>query len=109
MTPFAVLALLSAAGILRIFLIFDKLQTISLLILLFWLVRNLYFLILSMFLVDGRDSDTEPVTVVDAEPVILERKIGETIWGVTTKMTEHSVTVYLDEGVYCRRTPLVLD
>ena len=99
MTPFAVLALLSAAGILRIFLIFDKLQTISLLILLFWLVRNLYFLILSMFLVDGRDSDTEPVTVVDAEPVILERKIGETIWGVTTKMTEHSVTVYLDEGV----------
>lgn len=98
MIPFAVLAALSVAGIVRVFLIFDKMQTVSLLILLFWLLRNLYFLILSMFLVDGRDSDTEPVSVVDAETAAVERKAGGTLWGVTTRMTEHSVTVYLDEG-----------
>lgn len=51
-----------------------------------------------MFLVDGRDSDTEPVLVVDTDPVSVETEAGETLYGVTTRMTEHSIAVYLDEG-----------
>ena len=98
MIPFLVLAVLSAAGIIRIAVIFNAMQTISFLILLFWLIRNLYFLIMAMFLVDGRDSDGEVVRVTDAEPVIVETD-GKQYEGVTTLLTEHNLTVFLDEGL----------
>ena len=98
MAPFLVLALLSVAGIVRILLIFNRMQAVGLLILLFWIIRNLYFLILAMFLVDGRDSDTEAVRVVDAVPVAVTTEDGVLYEGVTTRMTEHNVTVFLDEG-----------
>ncbi len=98
MIPFLVLAVLSAAGIIRIAVIFNAMQTISFLILLFWLIRNLYFLIMALFLVDGRDSDGEVVRVTDAEPVIVETD-GKQYEGVTTLLTEHNLTVFLDEGL----------
>ena len=69
MLPFLILILLSVFGIVRVLVLFDRMQLVSMLILLFWLLRNLYILILCVFLADGRDSDTEPVYVVDAEPV----------------------------------------
>lgn len=97
MLPFIVFILLSLAGILRIILIFDAAQAVSLLILLFWIIRNLYFLIMALFLVDGRDSDGEVVRVADAEPVLVEAE-GRPYEGVTTLMTEHNLTVFLDDG-----------
>ncbi|MBE5861114.1 MAG: glycosyltransferase [Butyrivibrio sp.] len=102
MLPFIILTVLSVAGIIRVITIFESLQIVSLLILLFWMIRNLYFLIMAMFLIDGRESDAEPVEVIDAEPVevkILHGKgKGETSYGVTTRLTEHSIRVFLDEG-----------
>ena len=48
-------------------------------------IKNLYYLILSLFLVDGRDSDTEPVKVMDAVPVSVTDKSGNREYeGVTT-------------------------
>ena len=99
MVPFLMLIGFSAAGIVRLILTFEKGQLVSFLILLFWIVRNIYFLILSVFLVDGRDSDGEEVTVNDAEPVVIETEQGEGAFiyeGVTTRMTEHNLTVFLD-------------
>ena len=61
--PFICLIVLSLAGIIRVLWNFDPMQTISLLILLFWIVRNLYYLIMALFLVDGRDYDGEVVRV----------------------------------------------
>ena len=52
---------------------------------------------MSLFLVDGRDGDGEAVKVVDAEFVTLEAG-GRVYEGVTTRMTEHGMTVFLDEG-----------
>lgn len=98
MAPFLVLALLSAAGIVRILFIFNRIHAVGLLVLLFWIIRNLYFLIMAMFLVDGRDSDAEPVRVVDAVPVAVSTQEGARYEGITTRMTEHNVTVFLDEG-----------
>ena len=97
MAPFLVLTALSVAGIVRIILIFEPMLTVSLLILLFWIVRNLYFLIMALFLVDGRDSDGEAVRVTDAEVVMVEAE-GIQYEGVTTLMTEHNLTVFLDNG-----------
>lgn len=84
-------------GIIRIAFIFEVSQTISMMILLFWIIRNLYFLILSVFLVDGRDSDGETVIVADAEPVMLTSG-DHSFEGVTTRMTEHNLTVFLDDA-----------
>ncbi|MDO5475861.1 MAG: cellulase family glycosylhydrolase [Eubacteriales bacterium] len=99
MVPFLLLILLSVAGIVRIILIFQFTQIISLCILLFWIIRNLYFLVLSLFLVDGRDSDQEPVKVMDAVPVTVTDRDGSREYeGVTTLLTEHNMTVFLDDG-----------
>ena len=43
----------SVIGIIRVILIMDRTYVINLLILLFRLIRNLYYPILSIFLVDG--------------------------------------------------------
>jgi len=102
MRPFLILIVLSVIGIIRIFYIMNTQRLISLLILLFWVVRNLYYLIMAVFLVDGRDSDHEVVRVTDAENVIVEVAHGEDkgkiYEGITVLMTEHKVRVYLDEG-----------
>ena len=97
MIPFLILVLLSVAGIVRIVCIFSAAQAIGLVILLFWIVRNLYFLLMSLFLIDGRDGDGETVKVADAELVTLTADTG-VYEGVTTLMTEHSMTVFLDDG-----------
>lgn len=97
MLPFLVLELLCFAGFLRVLFNFEVMQTINLLILLFWVVRNQYYLLMAMFLVDGREYDGEAVKVYTAEPVNVTAENGR--WdGVTTKMTEHSLTVFLDES-----------
>ena len=97
MVPFLILTGLSVAGIIRIICIFSTVQAVGLLILLFWIIRNLYFLIMSLFLIDGRDGDGETVKVIDAEFVTL--KTDSLVYeGVTTLLTEHSMNVYLDEG-----------
>ena len=96
MIPFLILIAMSLAGIIRIAVIFNVSQTVSVLILLFWIVRNLYYLIMALFLIDGRDSDGETVHVLDSELVSVESD-GQTFEGVTTQMTEHSVTVFLDD------------
>ena len=97
MIPFLVLIGLSVFGIIRTFFVLGTIHALGLLILLFWLFRNLYFLLMSVFLVDGRDSNSEPVTVIDAELVTLKKEDGSTYYGVTTRLNEHAVKVFLDE------------
>ena len=60
MVPFLVLTALSIAGLIRVIFVFDSMQAIGLLILIFWVIRNLYFLHLSVFLVDGQTATERP-------------------------------------------------
>ena len=97
MYPFIILIGLSIIGIIRMLLMIEGINSLGLLIILFWLFRNLYFLFMGIFLVDGRDSDEEPVHVYYAEPVVLKVSDDEPLLeGVTTHLTEHSVAVFLD-------------
>ncbi|MBO4367144.1 MAG: cellulase family glycosylhydrolase [Clostridia bacterium] len=97
MLPFLVLTALSLIGSVRVIILFRATKALGLLVLLFWIVRNLYFLVMALFLVDGRDSDGEAVRVRDAESISL--KSGDREYeGITTQMTEHSMTVFLDGG-----------
>ena len=97
MIPFLIFLALSVAGIVRIIVIFKPGEFLGLIVLLFWIIRNLYYVIMSLFLIDGRDSDGETVKVADAELVTVDA--GGTVYeGVTTLLTEHNLTVFLDEG-----------
>ena len=97
MIPFLILTAVSVLGIIRVLVIFDVTQIVSYLILLFWIIRNMYFLIMSLFLIDGRDSDEEVVKVFDAEQVIVSMD-GKSYEGITTMLTEHNLTVFLDDA-----------
>ncbi|MCR5342830.1 MAG: cellulase family glycosylhydrolase [Butyrivibrio sp.] len=103
MAPFIILSICSVIGITRVLMMLNWMNFLGLSVLLFWMIRNFYYLIMSMFLVDGRDSDNEVVHVIDAEPVEVEIAHGEgkgsKYYGVTTRLTEHSVSIFLDDGV----------
>ena len=102
MAWYLVLIGLSVFGIIRVLILINVPRLISLVILLFWLIRNLYFLIMTCFLINGRDSDEETVRVIDAEPVTVTVSHGtgkgSRYDGVTTLLTEHKVHVFLDES-----------
>ena len=102
MFPVLVLTGLSVIGIIRVLLMMNNISFIGFSILLFWLIRNLYFLVMTLFLIDGREIDDESVKVIDAEPIILTvahgADKGKRYEGVTTLLTEHKINVFLDEG-----------
>lgn len=101
LAPFYILIALSVIGLIRSLYLFGTTFALGILILMFWLIRNLYFLIMSVFVVNGRDSDIEPVKVIDAETVTLRKAEDDgssLMYGVTTYMTEHSLKVFLDEA-----------
>lgn len=97
MIPFLVLIALSLAGIVRLICTYQSGQIVGTLIILFWIIRNLYYLVMSLFLINGRDSDGEPIRVRDTESVRIIRG-GKSWEGVTTQLTEHNLTVFLDES-----------
>ena len=112
MAPFIVLLLLSVIGIVRVIWLLTQTPSAGLFVLLFWLVRNLYFLGMCLFLVDGRDADGENVKVKAGElaHVTLLEGIGTlsgpvpgtAYEGVTTQLTEHNVRVRLDDAEQLR-------
>ena len=54
---------------------------------------------MAVFLVDGRDRDSETVNVRDAVPVAVKTQSDKTLYqGVTTHLTEHGLSVFLDES-----------
>ena len=99
--PFYVFIGLSVIGIIRSIYILVITKAFGIIVLLFWLTRNIYFLIMALFLVDGRDGESGNVKVVDAEPVSIEgldeAKDAPVAYGVTTLMTENIVKVFIDE------------
>lgn len=98
MIPFLVLIGLSTAGIIRVCMQFKGVWSLGLVILLFWIIRNLYFLLMAVFLVDGRDDDGEPVHVYDAEPLTVQKHGDQKkLEGISTHLTQHSLSFFLDE------------
>ncbi len=97
MTPFFILLALCLFGIIRSIYVLTQIKAMGVLVLLFWLVRNTYFLIMSLFLIDGRDGDSDEVTVIDAEPVTF--RVGDKECDcITTFMTIHSINLYVDDA-----------
>ena len=95
--PFAILLALTVTGIVHMGYMVIMLGYIEILAVLFWLVRNAYYLTMCLFLGMGRDSDGENVKVLAAEKVMVKKQDGLKIEGITTKLTEHGVDIYTDE------------
>lgn len=102
MIPFLILIGLSIVGIVRVTYEFARVKSIGLVCVLFWLLRNIYFMLMSLYLCDGRPFEGENVEVKFAEFVEATTKEGEKYGGVTTCLTEHSVTVFLDDETYLK-------
>ena len=102
MAPFVVLLALTVVGLVRVIWLLVATHAVGLAAILFWLIRNGYYLLMALFLIDGRDSDGEPVRVVGAEPVIVTRHDADgtsTVWeGVATVLNEHGMRMLLDES-----------
>jgi len=99
--PFYIFILLSVIGIIRSVYLLVTAKAFGIIVLLFWLIRNLYFLIMALFLVDGRDEESGNVKVVDAELASLQKADASpdspVSYGVTTLMTENTVRLFIDE------------
>lgn len=95
--PFAVLLVLTIAGIIQMSYMVIALGYIEILAVLFWLFRNAYYLVMCLFLGMGRDSDGEPVKVLAAETVAVRTRDGREIEGITTKLLEHGLDIFTDE------------
>ncbi|MCR5650210.1 MAG: cellulase family glycosylhydrolase [Lachnospiraceae bacterium] len=100
MMPFFILTALCIIGIIRSVYLLVTLKAVGIAVLLFWLVRNTYFLIMSVFLVDGRDGADDEVNVYDAEPVTIRISGEKDLMreGITTYMNIHSMKLFMDEA-----------
>jgi len=94
--PFFILIAVSVFGIIRVIIQMKEIHAWGLIAVLFWLIRNLYFCLMSLFLIDGRVSNLENAIVKDAEVVSVTDVNGQTFDGITTVLTEHNLSVYLD-------------
>lgn len=97
LVPFVILLALTVAGIIRMSYMLIALKYIGILAVLFWLLRNTYYLTMCLFLGLGRDSDGENVKVRAAEMITIQKEDGHQIDGITTKLLEHGVDIYTDE------------
>ena len=102
MVPFIVLIVMSIAGMIRMIFMIDGFESLGFVILAFWIIRNLYLLIMSLFLIDGREMEQEDVKVVDADLASMTDSDGNTYDGITTTMSNHYIRVYLDEAANLR-------
>lgn len=116
MMPYIIMTIISLIGIARTLYLIFSYNMLGLWVIIFWLVRNLYFLTMSIFIVDGRDPEYEDVIVKDAEPVMVTID-GLQYEGITTRLTTHNIkmlfdvrevltlgqriTVVVDTGRYC--------
>ena len=99
MLPFIILFVLSIIGIIRVITIFDIANAFGMVVILFWVLRNLYSIVLVMFLINGRDddSDTDSVIVKAGEMISLKRD-DDSFEGISTRLTEHSVKLLIDDS-----------
>ncbi len=100
MMPFIILIALCIFGIIRSIYLLAVLKAMGIVVLLFWLIRNAYFLLMSIFLVDGRDGSSDDVNVYDAEFVSIRSEgiEGGVRDGITTYLNIHSVKIFMDEA-----------
>jgi len=109
MIPFFVIAVMSIVGIVRIIGIIDKNNLICMLVLLYWILFNLYTIIMIIFMINGRERDeandefVHSSVVVRSYEIVKVRRIDEMEKNaITSVLTEHSIKVFLNCSDFLR-------
>lgn len=97
--PFLILIILSVIGIFRCVLIMLDSGSFGPIVVLFWLVNNLYLLIMSLFFVDGRVPYRKTERVAVEMPCKVRYK-GEEYEGVTKDASEEGIAIILDKPYF---------
>jgi len=109
--PFFIIACLSVVAVIRIFSIIDRYNVICMAILLFWLMFNLYTIVMIILLIQGRKSDKKKdrdgyeyensgVVVHTNEIVKLKKADGNKRYAITSVLTEHTIAIYLNNDKF---------
>lgn len=95
MIPFLILIVLSAFGIIRCILIMFESGSLGPVVVLFWLINNLFIMVMSLFFVNGRLFYRSAERVTVALPAQLY--VGEKVYPCTLRdISEHGVSLWLD-------------
>ena len=97
--PFLILIVLSIIGIVNCILIMFDSGSFGPIVVLFWLVNNLFLLVMSLFFVDGRVPYRKAERVEVELPCVLDDGIRQ-IKGVTRDISENGISVILDVPFY---------
>jgi len=105
------LACLSIVGIVRIFSIIDRYNFVCMLILLYWLIVNLYTILMVIILINGRKRNNKndkygyghSVVVVHTNEIIkLKRTDGNKMYAITSDLTEHIIKISLSSNDFLK-------
>ncbi len=97
--PFLILILLSIIGIIRCVIIMLDSGSFGPIVVLFWLVYNLFLLIMSLFFVDGRIPYRKTERVLTEISCRLQY-LDEVYEGITRNISEEGIAVQLDNPYY---------
>ena len=100
MIPFLLLIVLSVIGIVNCLVIMFDSGSFGSIVVLFWLVYNLFLLIMALFFVDGRVRLRKSERVRARIPCSI-RLDGYAISGITRDISEDGVCVILEKPHYC--------
>lgn len=99
MIPFLILIVLSLIGLINCIVIMFDSGSFGSIVVVFWIVYNLYMLIMSLFFVDGRISYRKSERVAVTLPCHLNAG-AYTIAGVTRDISEMGISICLDKPYY---------
>lgn len=99
LVPFLILIILSVIGIINCILIMFDSGSFGPIVVLFWLVNNLFFLIMSILFVDGRVPYRKAERVNFAIPCTIDNGV-RILKGTTRDFSETGISVLLEEPYY---------
>ncbi len=106
MVPFFILIVLSVIGIIRCFVIIFDSSSFGPTVVLFWVVINLYYMVMAILFVDGRiayrKSERIPLTV-PCKVIIDERERD----GVTSDVSEEGLAIRFDKPYYLQEGEII--
>lgn len=105
--PFLILILLSVIGIVKCVLIMFDSGSFGPIVVLFWLINNLFLLVMSLFFVDGRVPYRKAERVSVQLDCTIANDIGE-VTGVTRDISETGISVLVDSPYYVEEDEEIL-
>ncbi len=104
--PFLILIVLSVIGIIRCILVMFDSGSFGPIVVLFWLVNNLFFLVMSILFVDGRIPYRKSERVSDTIACTIDNGV-DVLEGVTRDFSETGISILLDKPYYMEAESMV--